>query len=130
MPVDVIQPSSMLGQKRARESITLSDDSVSKCGELFVTNCADKWTFYCTYCQKATTDIGVFICHIRLEHLYEQQDLQQSEQTPSAPASNVSTLQNDIDRSLLSRHTNRMFSTQRRTSRQHRTAAANGKSYS
>ncbi|XP_065365085.1 zinc finger and BTB domain-containing protein 17-like isoform X1 [Calliphora vicina] len=97
MSVDVIEPTCMLPQKRARESITLSDDSVSKCGELFVTNCADKWTFYCTYCQKATTDIGVFICHIRLEHLNEQQDLQQSQQTTPALASHVAAIQNDLN---------------------------------
>lgn len=41
----------------------------SRCGEIFVSNKADKWTFYCSYCQKGTSDIGVFVCHIRLDHL-------------------------------------------------------------
>lgn len=43
-----------------------------KCGEVFVTNNADKWTFVCTFCQQVTGDIGVFICHIKLEHLKDQ----------------------------------------------------------
>lgn len=41
----------------------------SKCGEIFVTNNAQKWTFVCIYCQKSTRDIGEFICHLQYKHM-------------------------------------------------------------
>ena len=43
--------------------------SSSKCGEIFVTNNAQKWTFVCTYCQKSTRDIGEFVCHLQFKHM-------------------------------------------------------------
>ncbi|KAM7347259.1 uncharacterized protein ACRADG_006881 isoform 2-T2 [Cochliomyia hominivorax] len=47
--------------------------SPSKCGEIFVTNNARKWTFVCTFCQKTTRDIGEFVLHIKYKHMPEQQ---------------------------------------------------------
>ncbi|XP_065365091.1 zinc finger protein 572-like [Calliphora vicina] len=44
----------------------------SKCGEIFVTNNARKWTFVCTFCQKTTRDIGEFVCHIKYKHMTDQ----------------------------------------------------------
>ncbi|XP_023291380.2 gastrula zinc finger protein xFG20-1-like [Lucilia cuprina] len=41
----------------------------AKCGEIFVTNNARKWTFVCTFCQKSTRDIGEFVCHIKFKHM-------------------------------------------------------------
>lgn len=41
----------------------------SRCGEIFVTNNANKWTFVCTFCQKSTRDIGEFVCHIKFKHM-------------------------------------------------------------
>ncbi|XP_065365665.1 zinc finger protein Xfin-like [Calliphora vicina] len=91
MSLDILQPFSAPSlKKRARETITLPSEEAFKCAEIFVTNNADKWTFNCDYCQKATSDIGVFICHIRLEHLNAERDLIVSKQTTELP-DNVST---------------------------------------
>ncbi|KAI8120641.1 Zinc finger protein 91 [Lucilia cuprina] len=74
MSVDIIESITIPPLKRLRSSSIISSESTnSKCGEVFVTNCADKWTFYCSHCQLSTTDIGVFVCHIRLQHLNQQQ---------------------------------------------------------
>ncbi|XP_037822013.1 zinc finger protein 699-like [Lucilia sericata] len=72
MALKTLQPSLTTPLQTACESMTLlntTSDGASKCAELFVTNNADKWTFFCVHCEKSTSDIGVFICHIRLEHL-------------------------------------------------------------
>lgn len=50
----------------------LDTSDFSRCGEIFVTNNARKWTFVCTFCQKTTRDIGEFVCHIKFKHMPEQ----------------------------------------------------------
>ncbi|XP_037822047.1 zinc finger protein 33B-like [Lucilia sericata] len=65
--------------------LNAASGGVSKCAEIFVTNNADKWTFVCIHCQKATSDIGVFICHIRLEHLKGNINLGESYPTTESP---------------------------------------------
>ncbi|XP_065365090.1 zinc finger protein 717-like [Calliphora vicina] len=74
MPVNILRPFSSPSLRRDRDTIMLETDGASKCAEIFVTNNADKWTFFCNYCQMAANDIGVFICHIRLEHLNVRPD--------------------------------------------------------
>ncbi|XP_065365087.1 zinc finger protein ZFP2-like [Calliphora vicina] len=97
MSVEIIQhfsyPPTLM--KGACETISLaSDGDASKCAEIFVTNNADKWTFFCAYCQKASCDIGAFICHIRLEHLNVQTDSSSSNQTTELET-NFCSLPND-----------------------------------
>ncbi|XP_037822044.1 zinc finger protein 667-like isoform X3 [Lucilia sericata] len=94
MSVDIIESITIPPLKRLRSS---SESNTSKCGEVFVTNCADKWTFYCSHCQLSTTDIGVFVCHIRLQHLNQQQQQQTpAQETPQndTPITIASSRQN------------------------------------
>lgn len=66
-----------------------------KCGEVLVTNNADKWTFVCTFCQQVTGDIGVFICHIRMQHLEDQQHHDLSNESINSNTSKNNTKTND-----------------------------------
>ena len=66
-----------------------------KCGEVLVTNNADKWTFVCTFCQQVTGDIGVFICHIRMQHLEDQQQHDLASESINSNAAKNNTLIND-----------------------------------
>ncbi|KAM7348023.1 uncharacterized protein ACRADG_007465 isoform 3-T4 [Cochliomyia hominivorax] len=72
MSVDCLQPSTPPPLKRLRETLSMPTISNAKCGEIFVTSNWDKWSFNCSYCQMSTADIGVFVCHIRLQHLSAQ----------------------------------------------------------
>ncbi|XP_065365089.1 uncharacterized protein LOC135958143 isoform X2 [Calliphora vicina] len=86
MSVEVLQHFSPAPVRSACETISLASDGSSKCAEIFVTNNADKWTFFCAYCQMATVDIGAFICHIRLEHLNRQTSEIQSKNSTTIAA--------------------------------------------
>lgn len=70
MSVSYLQPSSSQSRKRHRSGRNSIPLQRSKCGEIFVTPGWNKWTYNCTFCQLTTSDIGVFICHIRLQHSY------------------------------------------------------------
>ncbi|XP_055909409.1 zinc finger protein 652-B-like [Eupeodes corollae] len=45
------------------------DDPGSRCGEIFVANNAQTWTFVCTFCDKSMRKIDDFIDHIQNAHV-------------------------------------------------------------
>uniref|UniRef100_A0A1I8PQK3 C2H2-type domain-containing protein n=1 Tax=Stomoxys calcitrans TaxID=35570 RepID=A0A1I8PQK3_STOCA len=62
-----------------RKRLGAASMTSSRCGMIYVTQNARKWTFVCTFCQKTTRDIGEFVCHIKYKHMGNHYDDEEDE---------------------------------------------------
>lgn len=90
-------------QQRLRLPTEAPNNNNSRCGEIFVTNNAKRWTFVCTFCQKSTRDIGEFVCHIKFKHMGTHYDEDEDDEEEDNDDNEDGTQENSSD--LKDQHT-------------------------